>query len=757
MIENNTDLGRLRHDTVDPVVQAMLIDPLNALSNGFNFVAKKSGSSLRTGKIETLAEPQYETPIDSAVAAVAGGLAASVPYTIAGQAIGGVARIATTRFNKFVRLPVALTGLLVSQRTANILGGAVYDGLKDTKNGETHLGNAVGGAASFAVFEYGNSRGAGLKGIGWLSHHMKVGAAGSLAHATTSDLVSGKNPLVRKDYLDVALSGVAMNSVLPLVQKGGGHLIDKVNLRLGRGIPIERDFARQGNPQLSELGKQAPLARVHIVENKSPRANHKEQAIFVSSHNSVRERAHETQHLISERQKTFEPLFRKSADALEAGDQWLAWQLFRQARLHEELGARKVESLADGERRSSLSFAKLRDYLPIWKEEFAKFKESGGTYRPELDYSLKHKVSFKSRTLATVESDLDACGVMLDAKLVNKWTPKPRELTLDEARKLLGMKEAALERRESVETDRYRDYYSDSPSTKQDHNEWMEYNQHWPYDPKFTRAYNQLIKGKSDGARWIAKELKFKALVGGPGELTQGHLDELGRQWNLYREIKPLFKDPDLASYHLSPYHFINRKGINTPDDVIAFLDLWTEVAKPGAHFRYRGNPSINSVALVAKYCSELPLHAKRDLVGLGYGQFYRLDFDRLGNVYRLIDCARAWKVEPELPKNVAEQIGRMPANQRFAAKVAWKEMVMTTHSESTRAERMAIFWQAFKKWSSKEPVQFYRSLGEDLILAYHVNLNQVIDRAIATFHGRALDWDNRKELRKTLTRYCEL
>ncbi|MBX9771322.1 MAG: hypothetical protein K2X29_08115, partial [Candidatus Obscuribacterales bacterium] len=704
MIENSTNLERLRHDTIDPVVQAMLIEPLNALSNGFNFVAEKSGSSLRAGKIETAAEPQYESPIDSAVAAVAGGLAASVPYTIAGQAIGGVARIATTRFNKFVRLPVALTGLLVSQRTANILGGAVYDGLKDTRKGETHLGNAVGGAASFAVFEYGNSRGAGLKGIGWLSHHMKVGAAGSLAHATTSDLASGKNPLARKDYLDVALSGAAMNSVLPLVQKGGGHLIDKVNLRLGRGIPIERDFARQGNPQLSELGKQAPLARVHIVQNESPRANHKEQAIFVSSHNNVRERAHETHHLISERQKTFEPLFRKSADALEAGDQWLAWQLFRQARLHEELGARKVESLADGERRSSLSFAKLRDYLPIWKEEFAKFKESGGTYRPELDYSLKHKVSFKSRTLATVESDLDACGVLMDSVVVNRWTPKPRELTLTEARKLLAMKDAAEDRRECVESDRYRDYYSDNPSREHDHSEWMEYNSHFPYDPKFTRAYNRLIKGKSDGARWIAKELKFKSPVVDASELTQKHLDDLGRQWNLFREIKPLLDDPTFKPFHISPYHLLGRKGINTPDDAIAFLDLWVQVARPNAQFRYRGNPNINTVALVAKYCSSLPLHAKKDLVSLPYGEFHRLNFERLGNVYRLIDCARAWKVEPELPKNVAEQVGRMPANQRFAAKVAWKEMRLATDREASRAERMAVFWESFKKWSSKEP-----------------------------------------------------
>lgn len=754
MIEGNTKLDtrsdvksddKLGRDTIDPIVNSLLLEPLNALSNGFNFAAEKTSLKIRTGKFQ-IQEPEYDTVAESAIASVVGGLAASVPYAIAGQFVGGIARMATRRFDKYIYVPAAIGRFCMSQRTANVLGSTIYDGLKDTRKGETHLGNALGGAASFVVFEHGNAKSQGLKGLGWLTHHMKIGAAGGLAHAVTSDIASGKNPIERKDYLEVCLNGAAMNSVFPILQKGLGHLVDKVNVRAGRGIPIERDFARQGSAELSELGKTAPLTRVHRIDKaESPRANHKEQAIFVRD-GDVRQRAHETQHLVSTRAKTQEPLFQKAADALKNGDEWLAWQSYRQARLQEELAARKAELLV-GKHQQCMHHNK---YTTKWLEEFLAFKESKGTYRPNEDFSYKFKVPFKERGLASVESDLQASGAQLGTTLLAAGKlAKPRELTLTEARKLLGLMTAGKARAEKFESDYYRDYYEDNSNLPPV--DWQEFHSHHPYDPKFTRAYKELIKGKSDGARWIAKQLKFRAPVENAGDLTQDHLDDLGRKWNLFKEIAPVVNDQELAPFHLSPYHLLENKHIASAKDAEAFVDLWAKVARPNAQFRFKGNPSPYSVGFVAKYCSALPMHGQIELAKLPAGVFYKLKGSRIGNPYRLLDCLKAWKVEPDLPKNVAEQVGRMPMKQILAAEAAWNDARWNLNRDADRAEKMAYFWERFKDWSDQRPIQFYKSLTDSASMSFQLSREKVLDRALATFHGRVLSWEERREFRRTL------
>jgi hypothetical protein len=54
----------------------------------------------------------------------------------------------------------------------------------------------------------------------------------------------------------------------------------------------------------------------------------------------------------------------------------------------------------------------------------------------------------------------------------------------------------------------------------------------------------------------------------------------------------------------------------------------------------------------------------------------FEVNPDRIGNIWRLKHCARAWKWCGNLPKAIAERVGRMPVKSRFLAKLAWDEIV---------------------------------------------------------------------------------
>jgi len=65
-------------------------------------------------------------------------------------------------------------------------------------------------------------------------------------------------------------------------------------------------------------------------------------------------------------------------------------------------------------------------------------------------------------------------------------------------------------------------------------------------------------------------------------------------------------------------------------------------------------------------------LWVKKQLVN---ADAFEVNAERVGNIWRLPDCARAWKWCGDLPKGIAERIGRMPVKSRFLAKLAWEEI----------------------------------------------------------------------------------
>lgn len=70
---------------------------------------------------------------------------------------------------------------------------------------------------------------------------------------------------------------------------------------------------------------------------------------------------------------------------------------------------------------------------------------------------------------------------------------------------------------------------------------------------------------------------------------------------------------------------------------------------------------------------NRLPLWVKKAMVN---ADAFEVRSGRIGNIWRLRDCARAWKWCGNLPKGIAERVGRMPVKSRFLAKLAWDEIV---------------------------------------------------------------------------------
>ena len=211
---------------LNPFVNGIAITPYNAVANAVNFASP--GDPI--GKAETLAvsKADFLTP-GWFVQNISGGLGSIVPYVIAGKAAGGVMRGTASKLA--LNGPVARA--MTSELGAATTGAAMLDFARDTHDGETRIGNAIGGGIAMFAFTKGNMLTGAAEGL--LQRGVTrfgVGTVGGMAGYVGSRFASGES-VNSEDLVKAGITGGTMNVALPPTQhfitKGFEHAGNKVS------------------------------------------------------------------------------------------------------------------------------------------------------------------------------------------------------------------------------------------------------------------------------------------------------------------------------------------------------------------------------------------------------------------------------------------------------------------------------------------------------------------------------------------------
>lgn len=415
-----------QQNMLNPALNAGIIEPVRAITHSVNAVTEKVADFKILPELEKLTVPAVSPTSPAGFSqGVFGGLASVIPYAISGKLVGSTLRATGARFG----VEGTTAALFKSQKTAMILGAGGYDFFRVPEYGQTRLGNAMGGAAGFAVFESMNpliKRLPGLpaKGLGMLA----IGVAGSSTQFGLSEFISKGE--VNTDMLgQVAIQGGALNVILPGTQRGLLKLANDSNVALGRGIygdqwlqskfaqqnpeaitPYVRDLIQQNpwvriQPGLTEPkyipGKGGAGARIEIPPNLPP--EHLGLLLY--------------QHSQSKPGTAAEGQFQRAAELLRKGDTTQAREVFSNLRLAQELGLRQANHIigrqVNGpEAMGMLDAAALARDLPtkklvgdltygeLWDREFDHFVATEGKYRPPTQYlGTDNTVAFQNQDM----------------------------------------------------------------------------------------------------------------------------------------------------------------------------------------------------------------------------------------------------------------------------------------------------------------------------------------------------------------------
>lgn len=170
-------------------------------------------------------------------------------------------------------------------------------------------------------------------------------------------------------------------------------------------------------------------------------------------------------------------------------------------------------------------------------------------------------------------------------------------------------------------------------------------------------------QGKSAGARYIAARINSG---------DEPDLKQLAKDWWSHRAIKRELSKEELIEIEASAMN-LRMLGIKTGWQARRFYELYKEVRvkdRPWGSCYQVNHHKVLAMATTPNY-NRLPLWVKKGLVE---NDVY-IQTERIGNIWRLPDCVRAWKWCPALPKGIAEKVGRMSMRGRVLAALAWREV----------------------------------------------------------------------------------
>jgi putative nucleotidyltransferase with HDIG domain len=331
---------------------------------------------------------------------IAGGLGMVVPYTIAGKAMGGGLRTAGARFGA-----AGLTAsLMKSEQVASVAGAMVYDGLRDPHNGETRIGNMLGGGAGFFIFGKGNAMLHNADLSTKLIGRAVVGVAGAETQLGISKFASTGGLPTAEEFWQTAVSGAVMNNALPVAEDAITRGVVSTQMKLGLGAPADlyaqSTYGRNavsGSPELATRLNQSPWAKVTHGEQNQFSTSQRNGTVELNRQKSDPSvLARELAHLKQAQSGTSEAGFSAAKEALSAGQPQLAFQLYKQTRALQEVEAHHSQHLVANQLKGSEVLNPENLALEIgawiapggvtyehrWRLEFAQFQESGGRYRP---------------------------------------------------------------------------------------------------------------------------------------------------------------------------------------------------------------------------------------------------------------------------------------------------------------------------------------------------------------------------------------
>lgn len=191
--------------------------------------------------------------------------------------------------------------------------------------------------------------------------------------------------------------------------------------------------------------------------------------------------------------------------------------------------------------------------------------------------------------------------------------------------------------------------------------------------------------GKSRGAIYIASRI----LSGAEPDLKQ-----LTQDWFAHRNIKATLSKEELDEIDASPSK-LRYLGIKHSWEARAFYELYKEVrvkTRPwGSCYQVNKNVVLK-IALTPNF-KKLPLWVKKGLVD--HAPWDVINTDRVGNIWRLIPCVKAWKWETHLPKGIAEKIGNSSLKLRMLSSWAAVDCVYWFCGYKFNKEK---FWENLSK-----------------------------------------------------------
>lgn len=386
---------------VNPLLNTMCIEPANAAG----LTLERASGKPPCHRIEPLPVPSTDEKHPSAemiCQSAASAIGSVVPYALAGRLTSNTMRFAGAS----LKVEGALATLAQNEKVAQILGGGLYDGMKETHAGETHLRNGLAGAANFAVLEYWKVNPKSSL-VGRSMDRFFAGAAGTFAHIGISrpDSLS-LNSQVKLNTPQLLMTGGLMNVLLPGTQEGIRLLQDKATLKMGLGVPIDRYM--QSNKSADCPSLSGSIAKALFEQNRWARIEpHSQFDSYLPERDMVTLRDcsskqtlfHELQHRKEALSGIAEPGFLRAADVLKNRDLDKAWEIYSSVRLAQEVRAELASRHAAGPIGKSEIIAKLKSeipwsdamggvpYITIWRVEFKEFMRSGGKFRPQADYS----------------------------------------------------------------------------------------------------------------------------------------------------------------------------------------------------------------------------------------------------------------------------------------------------------------------------------------------------------------------------------
>jgi deoxycytidine triphosphate deaminase len=260
--------GFWQDDVLRPIYNGAVATPLNALRTiAEPVVASTTGVELP--RVAELAVAKDDSLPGWLVQNVTGGVASLAPYLVASRFAGGMLKSAGAAAG----LEGTAAKLATSDRFAMVTGAAGYDFLRDSNpNGTTlreRFANAAGGAAAFYTFGVGNALVAESALAPKLIGRAVTGALGTDIQVATTGLIGGK-PINFDDMKDAAVSGMAMNLILPFAHEKLASGADAIASRLGRGIPAARFIEKEGlagrTEGLNEALDKVPFTRIQTGE-----------------------------------------------------------------------------------------------------------------------------------------------------------------------------------------------------------------------------------------------------------------------------------------------------------------------------------------------------------------------------------------------------------------------------------------------------------------------------------------------------------